>query len=317
MMRKISIISMLLLLAFVNFPAVASEPVDCSALAVNRQVDSWYNQFLASRSEVDYQTSMSAAADFTSNVESLLDTCGLVLGEDGEVNSEQTGVGTVDDPFIVRSAATVDFVTIRIISEQRPADELLLDEGIMPANIGDDMEFFITYLEFNCATSAPGGCSMDEDSFRLVGDMGILYQATVAQYSAYLPESRNVIGGGQRIGGIPFMVNKADTNFRLVYYPNGDANTVFTENFAYFHAQGTQDTMEIFSSNPELLVRRGPGSEYIAIGAFRRGQTAVATGRSTDGQWIRLDAPEVSGWVSAAFVTSREDIGNLTVVKID
>ena len=66
--------------------------------------------------------------------------------------------------------------------------------------------------------------------------------------------------------------------------------------------------------NPELLVRQGPGSDYTPIGAFRRGQRAIATGRSTDGQWIRVDAPEVSGWVAAAYVTSHDDIGNLTVV---
>lgn len=313
-MRKILVVSMIVILALVSFPTAASEPVDCSALSVNRQIDSWYNEFIGSRSEVDHQTSMNAAATFTESVASLLDTCGLVVGEGGEINSEQTGIGAFDDPFIALADGTFAFATIRVTGEQRPADALFLDEGILPANVSDDMEFFITYLEINCAPSAPGGCFIDDDSFRLIGDMGILYEPTVAQYSLYLPESRSIFGGAQRIGGIPFMVNKADTNFRLVYYPNGDADSPIAQEFAYYHAQGTQDTMEIFSTNPELLVREGPGSEFTAIGAFRRGQTAIATGRSTDGLWIRVDAPEVSGWVSATYVTSRDDIGNLSVV---
>jgi hypothetical protein len=316
-MRNILAVSTIIILAMVSFSAAASEPVDCSAFAVNRQIDSWYNQFLGTRSEIDPQASMKAASDFSTNVEGLLDICGLVIGEGGELDSAQTGIGTVDSPFVVRANATMDFVSIRVTGSMRPADDLLIEEGAFPANIPTDMHFFITFLEFNCGTAAPGGCFMDQDSFRLIGDMGILYEPAVLPYSAYLPESRHVIGGGQRTGGIPFMVNQADTNFRLVYYPNGDADTAFTEQFFYLHAQGTQDTMEVYSSNPELLVRRGPGSDYTAIGAFRRGQTAIATGRSTDGQWIRVDTPEFSGWVSASYVTSHDDIGNLTVVKFE
>jgi len=316
-MRSISILLTIIVLSFLSFTVTAAEPVDCSADSVNRQIDSWYNDFLSSRSEVDKQASMQAASAFTDHVNTLLDVCGLVLGDNGELNAAQTGAGTFDDPYLARAEATVDVATLRVMGELRPADDLLTEEKVLPANVPSDMEFFITFLEFNCSVATPNGCPMDEDTFRLVGDMGIIYEPAKLQYSAYLPESRNVIGGGQRTGGIPFMVKKADTNFRLIYYPKGNADTAFSEDFAYFHAQGTQDTMEVYSSNPELLVRKGPGSNYTAIGAFRRGQRAVATGRSTDGQWIRIDAPEVSGWVSAQYVTSHEDIGNLTVVEFD
>lgn len=316
-MRKILVLSTIIGLMIVSFTASAAEPVNCSVDAVNRQIDSWYNEFLGARSEVDKLASMQAASDFTGHVETLLDVCGLVLGVDGELNADQTGIGTLDEPYIVQAAATVDFATIRVMGEMRPADDLLIEENVFPANVPADKHFFITFIEFTCGTSAPGGCAMTEDAFRLVGDMGIIYEPSKLQYSAYLPETRNVIGGGQRTGGIPFMVNQADTNFRLIYYPQANAGTAFAEDFAYFHAQGTQDTMEVFSRNPELLVRKGPGSDYTAIGAFRRGQRATATGRSPDGQWIRVDTPEVSGWVSIDYVRSDDDIGNLTIVEFE
>jgi hypothetical protein len=316
-MRVISVSLTMIMLTMFSFTANATAPVDCNADSLNRQIDSLYNEFLGARSEVDLQDSIEAASEFTAQVEQLLDLCGLSLGEDSNINSEQTGLGTEDEPYVVRAAGVADFVSIRVTDDIRPADDILIEESVFPANVPEDMEFFITFLEFNCGTSASDACFMDEDAFRLIGDMGIIYEPAKLRYSAYLPESRKINGGGQRTGAIPFMVNVEDKNFRLVYYPNADAKTGASGEVFYFHAQGTQDTMEVFSKNPELLVRKGPGSDYTAIGAFRRGQTGIATGRSTDGQWIFVNTPEVSGWVSADYVRSDDDIGNLTVLEFD
>jgi uncharacterized protein YraI len=56
-----------------------------------------------------------------------------------------------------------------------------------------------------------------------------------------------------------------------------------------------------------IYVRSGPGTSYPAYGLGQPGQSALVTGKSTDGQWWQVAIPTQysstgRGWVSAAYV---------------
>lgn len=52
----------------------------------------------------------------------------------------------------------------------------------------------------------------------------------------------------------------------------------------------------------DLNVRAGPGTEYDRIGGANEGEEFPITGRSSDGEWWRIDFEGRSGWLYAPFV---------------
>ena len=52
----------------------------------------------------------------------------------------------------------------------------------------------------------------------------------------------------------------------------------------------------------DLNVRAGPGTEYDRIGGANEGEEFAITGRSSDGEWWRIDFEGRSGWLYAPFV---------------
>ncbi|MEP7284955.1 MAG: PA14 domain-containing protein [Chloroflexota bacterium] len=51
-----------------------------------------------------------------------------------------------------------------------------------------------------------------------------------------------------------------------------------------------------------LNVRTGPGVNYDILTTIKRGDTFTVLGRNTDASWIRVNAPNVTGWINTYYV---------------
>lgn len=316
-MRKL-----LLLLIFVTSFGVFSpvlaqdgEQFDCTTPGINRQVDMWYNEYLGARGEFEVSQALEAAQALSDNVADLTETCGFIASAGPEEEIPQTGLGTLDDPFIIQAAGVVGDTTIDISEGLRPADDVLIEAGINGVeNISPDQEYFVVYLTLSCRLGATSACERGDDAFRVVGDMGVLYEPTLDQYDLYLPGSVPINGGSQRAGAIPFLIDRDDTTLRLVYFPDGNALATNAQ-ASYFDAQGRANSFEVRSTTAELIVRNAPRSNGSPIGVLRSGQIGIANGRTEDGAWVSIEAPEGTGWVSAQFLTSDSDLESLSVIR--
>lgn len=316
-MRKIMIFIMLMMGIMVLPTTAQSENFDCSTNGVNFQIDVWYNEYIGSRGEFETDQALEAAAEFAANVQELTEACGFVATTTEAVDAEQTGIGTEDEPFVVLAPAVIGDTTITITNDIRPANQTLVDAGVNDAsNVTEPDELFLVFLQVDCRQGSSGGCNISDRAFRLIGDLGRVYEPTLDQYNLYLPGSVPIVGGSSRTGGIPFRIDSADTNLRLIYYPDANPLEVNAEAY-YLIAQGTADSFEITSTTAELLIRNRPSSGGAPLGAFRTGQVGIASGRTADGSWIFVEAPEGTGWVSADFVDSEMDLESLPVLEPD
>ena len=80
-------------------------------------------------------------------------------------------------------------------------------------------------------------------------------------------------------------------------------------------------SVTITASTGSLGIRRGPGTAYNLLGYLTDGQSAVATARTTSGDWLYIpmpSAPGYFGWVSAVTVysTITGDIDSLPVMSV-
>ncbi|WP_010651013.1 N-acetylmuramoyl-L-alanine amidase [Oceanobacillus massiliensis] len=76
--------------------------------------------------------------------------------------------------------------------------------------------------------------------------------------------------------------------------------------FIFFHATGGNVYAEeavITGSN--LNIRSGPGTEYESIGSADTGQSYTVVQQMDD--WVEIELPEGTGWVSAEFISVSED----------
>ncbi|MCL4560403.1 MAG: SH3 domain-containing protein [Chloroflexi bacterium] len=72
------------------------------------------------------------------------------------------------------------------------------------------------------------------------------------------------------------------------------------------------------SDEPQYNVRSGPGIFYPKIGFLLAGQTAVAKGRTPQGEWILIDYQGVAGgvgWVYSPNLTIPPGSGNIPIVE--
>jgi len=313
-MRKILFLFLLLFLLIPTLSTVAQND-ECSPLNINRQIDSWYNDFLGARSEVDAQVSMKAAADLQTKINDLLQTCGLTL-EEVSAATEQTGLGTASSPYDSNAFGSAgDYVEISVTGDERPADTLLADEGALPANQPEGTEYIIVYIDYNCSRDVPGGgCNLTSKAFQLLSDSGEVYEPAMFSFSEDVIESRDVPAGASRSGGIPFLINAADTGLQLLYYPSGDPTN--TEVY-YYYAQIAPPSFEVTTSEQSLAVRGGPGIQYGPLGDFRDNETATAIGISEDGEWLYIKTDRVEGWVPVEQIITDMRLDGLPIHPFD
>src|SRR5690606_5326821 len=283
-------------------PVMAQDgTVDCSTRGLNSQIDLWYNDYLNQRGAADSQESLNAATTLNTNIDALIASCNQA-GELGET-LEQTGMGTIESPFIVNAPATVQDMTLRVTDEIRPAEPYLIEQGALSIRPDDGQEYVLVFLSVSCAQGVINGCNITQGSFRLVGDLGTAYVPTLSNFEDFLPEAARLVAGANRVGAIPFLIDSDDTNVTLLYYPDGNAADSNARP-SYFTVQGARSGVQVSSTVNELIIRIAPNRNGGTLGALRRGQTATATGRTEDGTWIYIEAPEATGWVSAEFVES-------------
>lgn len=319
-MKRVFWLGMVFVLGMMLTPIQAQEDFDCTAGGINRQVDTWYNDFLADRSEVEADTSLEAAALLQSQLDDLLTACEFAAEEAGEaIDVEQTGDGAQGNPFVVQAPGTVGDTTLTITLDVRPASDLLSDAGVTGVSsppVGQ--EYVVIFVTAQCSQASAGGCVISDDAFRLVSDGGdgISYAPSVDQFDEYFPTSRTMIAGTERTGGIPFLIGENDVDLRLVYYPEGDALQPDAQGF-YFSAQGTTQGIAVTTTTSELIIRNRPNSGAAPVGVLRSAQTGDAIGRTEDGTWIYVVAPEGDGWASAEFLTGESDLASLQILAED
>jgi len=74
------------------------------------------------------------------------------------------------------------------------------------------------------------------------------------------------------------------------------------------------------SATGNLNVRRGPGVGYNPVGGLLKGETATATARDANGEWLYISLPSSKpGWVSilTKFSTVSGDVQSLPVMSVD
>ncbi len=70
------------------------------------------------------------------------------------------------------------------------------------------------------------------------------------------------------------------------------------------------------SSNPQINVRSGPGTEYDRVGTLVANQEAIAKGRTEGGSWILIEyqgGPDGYAWVYSSYV---DYVGELPIVVV-
>ncbi len=321
-MRK-SLLLMILLILIVPVMAQDEEATeeaetiqidyDCTTVGINRQVDAWYNEYLGERGEFETEQAIGAAQELADNLENLAAACSVEMNAEPEEVVPQTGLGTIDAPYIIQAPGVVGDTTIDITQSILPANDFLLEAEVSGADIVlDGEEYFLVSLTVTCRDGAKNGCLIGDNAFRVIGDMGTLYAPALSQIDDYFPGPVPMIGGRERSGVIPFSVNADDTSLRLVYFPNGDGHEDNSLAY-YFNAQGSANAFDVSPTTSELIIRNAPvnGSP---IGVLRGGQTAQADGRNADGTWIHVIAPEATGWVSADFIESESNLDSLSVL---
>ena len=68
-------------------------------------------------------------------------------------------------------------------------------------------------------------------------------------------------------------------------------------------------------TNDFVNVRSGPATGYNLLGKLDKGQQAVVTGRSTDGQWWQIQFNGNRGWVIGQFVSANPAASNTAVAE--
>jgi hypothetical protein len=312
---RYGLILLLVGLLLVAVLAQESSEFDCSPLGMNRQIDSWYNDYLNDRGEVDVQQSVEALNTLNSNIDALLAACGVALDAEATIEAiVQTGIGSLDAPYVAKAPATVGDTTLTVVNVIRPADEILSEAGLLLAPAPAGQHYVLVYLEMSCAQFSASGCDISNNAFRLYGTLGVYYLPMLHEFDDYFPENSPIVGGGIRTGAIPFLVNADDENLLLAYYQFGDAVNP-SASPRYFVTEGVRSGIEVSSATSELLIRSAPNRGAAPLGALRAGQTATALGRNEDGSWIYIQAPEATGWVSAAFLETDADLMTLEVVE--
>ena len=322
-MRKI-LLSLICILGIGVVPLVAQDDTvteaiplevnyDCTTTGINRQADMWYNDYVVARGELEPEQAMLATQELADNLAELTAACTAEAEAEPEEVMPQTGLGTIDVPYIIQAPGVVGDTTIDITRSILPANDVLAETGVPGADvIPEGQEYFLLNLTAICREGSTNGCRIGDNAFRVIGDLGTLYAPTLSQIDHYFPGHVPMLAGSERSGVIPFLVNEDDTSLRLAYFPNGDGH----ENNAlayYFDAQGSPNSFEVRATTSELIIRNRPVNGA-PISVLRGGQIAQASGRNVDGTWIYIEAPEGTGWVSADFLTSDSSLETLSVL---
>lgn len=75
-------------------------------------------------------------------------------------------------------------------------------------------------------------------------------------------------------------------------------------------------TIATVVSSAAVSVRSGPGTQFRQIAVVDNGTVFRATGRTADGEWIRLQNARYQGWIATFLLTSNGSFANLPIAVI-
>jgi hypothetical protein len=113
-----------------------------------------------------------------------------------------------------------------------------------------------------------------------------------------------LLPGAAKSGYLPFLVNKDDDNFELIYREN-----IFSDNAVVLWAQPPLDEGIEVTAKQNINVRSGPGTSYTVVGSLSKGDKDIAFGRNSVGDWLQVS----SGWVFKDGINTTGDIGTLPI----
>lgn len=131
-------------------------------------------------------------------------------------------VGTArSNPAPAGSVIIVDDMAISILDVIRPADDKVKAGNPFNSDPNEGQEYLFVTIQAECKKSPDGKCSLTPSfNTELIGDKGILYESKImiAGVDSTL-KSTEFYGGATISGDIPFIVDKGEGGFSLVYSP--------------------------------------------------------------------------------------------------
>ena len=117
-----------------------------------------------------------------------------------------------------------------------------------------------------------------------------------------------VVGGALNGDIFPVAEKSADGKWVRLYFPGIEGETWVGSEFVSVSAADLNvkyGNVTVNTGGARLRVRTLPSLEGTIVGHVYNGETRMAVGVSTDGQWVLLFLPGVAGpaWASAEFVT--------------
>jgi len=298
-MRKMLMIMHLFLFMVVGHAALAQEdPELCSPEYISQRIDAAIQAYQAVYEGVaTTDEALNALNSLQEELQSIEDICAnLAVG-----GTKSTGTGTLQDPYTFGTAGNTDEgFEIQITGLIRPADTIIRNENRFNDRPGGNEVYIILELTIMCDESFSGRCETNYFDFELVGSAGTIYKPASVVYDDRLDVA--LFAGGTGTGSLPFLINADDTDLKLLYRSN-----MFRDEFVAYEATPSLANGIEITSNADINVRSGPGTNFPVSGNLSSGSTAIAFGRNSNGTWLQIQ----NGWVFAELVTTSNDVNSL------
>lgn len=275
---------------------------DCSTDGISKRVDQLVNEYQATRKEAkDTKAALDEIKNLEADLANLRDECSKTQG----ATNTDPGDGSQDTPYAFGIAGdSFNDYSLQITGFIRPADRIIQNENMFNDRPEKDEVYIILNLELVCDRDATSACEAQQYNFKLLGDMGIIYETPMVVYDKKIDV--NVVKGTKAKGDLVFKVKKDDTNLRLLFTSN-----MFSDEYVYYYAQPSTANGIQISSTSAVNIRSGAGKNFEVSSSLPANTPAVAFGRNSDGTWLQIQ----EGWVFSDLVKVDGDIESLPVTS--
>jgi hypothetical protein len=301
-MRKFTVSLLCILMTLLAISSVGAQDVnECSPDSINTSVNQLIKEYQATRAKAgDIKATLDEIENLEKDLANLRDTCSKSLTSSGNTDP---GDGSQDSPYAFGiSGNTFNDYSLQITGQIRPADRILRNENMFNDRPENDEVYIILNLELVCDKQATKPCEANQYNFKLLGDMGIIYESPFVVYEKMI--DINVVKGTTAKGDMVFKIKKDDTNLRLLFTPN-----MFDDDYIYYYAEPSMENGIQISSTAAVNVRSGAGKNFDVTGSLPANTSTIAFGRNADGTWLQIQ----EGWVFSDLVKVDGDIQTLPV----
>ena len=293
----------MVLLLLAAMPIAAQETTDCKPDAINATVDNLVKVYQIGRNKSDdTQAALDKIASLEADLAKLRDNCAKAQTTASSPSTE-TGNGSESSPYAFGVAGdTFANFSLQLSGLIRNADRTIHNENMFNDRPDKDEVYIIINLDVVCNKQATGSCEAQQFNFKLLGDMGIIYEAPYIVYDKMI--NVKVVKGTKAKGDIVFKIKKDDTNLRLLF-----TASLIGDDYVYYYAEPSLAGGIQVSSTAAVNIRSGAGKNFDVTGSLPANTPATAFGRSADGSWLQI--PE--GWVFSTLVKTDGDINTLPV----